>query len=767
MLNINNNINTLHFFNKIHQSEIIISIFTYLSISNVKNLLYVNKKFRNLLLKNDQHVLKEIGYLTYGLNKQIPFPSFNSLSSSFLSFKSNHFPITLLCLIDNKDIVIVSPGSFENGIYVWNIRQRIYKYSIINKSTFAYCVIYIDEIDKAVVSYSDGNVVMYQIDNEQYDIIWDNKIGVKKPIERIAYDNSSKSLFTLEVNSDVNLNFIKEIDIKTGNVIKSAVIRNSTVINMKIISMKHILTHQEEIDKIQSIMNNKTFDINIDRMPKENYLILSLYDIKPGERINVFNYSIKDTKLAIKNISLLESDFTDIQPEVNLYGHTAIIKDFIYNEKYNILISVGVDLYVILWDMYKKNAKCIFDSFHEDIINSICEIDDMTFSTCGKDRTIFIWKIDDILNKEKRFKDKIQKNTSDIYAIEYSKRLKCLIAGSFDKSLQLHSISSEYKCVNSIAISGHNTPISSAKFDFVHMQLITASLYNTIIFWDLKTMSMIKSIELHKKEYIDDFIPLFDDIDTIIKIDNTKKVKCLNSLTEEFYYTIEEKSIVRSILKLYDGVSFMLGLSNGDISIYSYYSKKERRVFIKKRTLYHNEEEDKEVKTLRIEKLSYLDIDSKLIASGGNDGSVCVFDMSNRTKKVIKANHTNKHIGDIIGIKFTKEEKKFAFFIDDTLYLYDLVNNQFIIDINLGRMLSIERLNENYLLISYQEGEDEAFPGIFLFDLIYTQNKEKLNVSCGNNKIIKYMKDGKSVLVVNGSANKGFGIDVLNLNIIS
>ena len=69
---------------------------------------------------------------------------------------------------------------------------------------------------------------------------------------------------------------------------------------MKIISMKHILTHQEEIDKIQSIMNNKTFDINIDRMPKENYLILSLYDIKPGERINVFNYNIKDTKRSKK-----------------------------------------------------------------------------------------------------------------------------------------------------------------------------------------------------------------------------------------------------------------------------------------------------------------------------------------------------------------------------------------------------------------------------------------------------------------------------------
>lgn len=768
-----------HFFQKIHQSEILFYIFKYLSISNAQILLYINKRFRNLLLKNEQQYLREIGYLTYGHNKIIPFPSIDpknmTISSSYISFKSNIVPITLMCFAENLDCAIISPGTFENGIFFWNIKTGVYIDSIMykdeqGKDAFVYNMLYIENNESLIVGYSNGNLVSFNIQNFSFEINWDEKIGLKKPISKITYNQISNTIYALEVNEDISINFIKEINPTNGRILKSSVIKNCLVINMKIFEMKHILTREEEIKVIQNIINNKEKENNkiTSNLPIEDYLVLSLYESRPGEKIEIFNYSIKDTKLSIKTVSEIEGDFAEIIPEVNLYGHTSMIKNFVYNNHHNYIISVGVDLYIIFWDLVKKNAKFIFDSCHEDIIYSITIINEDLFCTCGKDRAIFIWSIEEILTtkKKKIYQDKIQKNQSDIYEIHYSKKNNCIIAGSFDKTLQIHKLNKKQnKVVSSIKISGHTSTITSAKFDFVKMRLITASLDNSLIFWDLKRMSIIKSIDFKQKQFFDDFILLFDDYDSILKIDNTKKVQFFNPGKEEFYYSIIETSPVRAILNSYDGVSFLLGLSNGDISVYSYFFDNKRNKYIKSKTLYHNKIEDKETKNLRIKLLSYLNISHKYIASGASDGSICVFCLKNNFKCYLKAQNSNGAIGNIIGLKFDNQEKIMAFTIKDTLYLFDIIKSEFRFEINLGNMMYIEKLNDNYILISYETNLDEAFPGIFLFDVYSKKTESKLNVSSRNNKLIYYMKDGKNILIINGSNKEGLGMDIVSINI--
>jgi hypothetical protein len=58
-----------HGFDRIRTNFLLTEIFSFLNLSNVKVLLFVNKRFKNHLLKNDNQNLRTIGNFTYGLSK--------------------------------------------------------------------------------------------------------------------------------------------------------------------------------------------------------------------------------------------------------------------------------------------------------------------------------------------------------------------------------------------------------------------------------------------------------------------------------------------------------------------------------------------------------------------------------------------------------------------------------------------------------------------------------------------------------------------------
>ena len=129
------------------------------------------------------------------------------------------------------------------------------------KDAFVYNMLYIENNESLIVGYSNGNLVSFNIQNFSFEINWDEKIGLKKPISKITYNQISNTIYALEVNEDISINFIKEINPTNGRILKSSVIKNCLVINMKIFEMKHILTREEEIKVIQNIINNKEKEI--------------------------------------------------------------------------------------------------------------------------------------------------------------------------------------------------------------------------------------------------------------------------------------------------------------------------------------------------------------------------------------------------------------------------------------------------------------------------------------------------------------------------
>src|SRR5689334_14110612 len=115
-----------HFFDKIRTSYLITEIFTFLNLSNVRVLTYVNKRFRNHLFKNDSQQLRIVGHYTYGLDKQKPFECNPRAVTNLKPIKSNMFPIEHMCLLNDLDLIASSSGTYEYGLTFWGQESGFY-----------------------------------------------------------------------------------------------------------------------------------------------------------------------------------------------------------------------------------------------------------------------------------------------------------------------------------------------------------------------------------------------------------------------------------------------------------------------------------------------------------------------------------------------------------------------------------------------------------------------------------------------------------------
>ena len=517
--------------------------------------------------------------------------------------------------------------------------------------------------------------------------------------------------------------------------------------------------------KILKMLSNVNERNNAEEKECENNLVMSIYEIKLNEKLEIFNHSLKHTKLTVTNIHSIKGDFNDIEQNIQLYGHTAAIKRFIYNIHYNYLISCGVDLYIIIWDMFSKNAKAIVDSFHEDIIESITLINENLFATCGKDRKICIWELHNNSNTSTSndiltLVDSFTKHQSDIYEIVYSKEQHALISGSFDKSVGMFYLDANGKCKRHVKITGHSSNIKVAKIDFVNNILITSGMDNALHFWDLNTMNIIISIDLihnHKKEFFDDFIILCDDLNSIVKIDKTKTLKFFNPQTEMFYIELQLPNPIYSILNLYDGISFAVGLNNGTIHMYKYLFECSKPNIKLSKVLYIFDET--EIKGCKIIYLSYINYQKKMFACGTNMGTLCLYRMDGNKvhfRKCISSMHPKKEVTKIF--EMGKETDFIVFTTGDILNIYDNVNDMFK-ECNICNVLTVEKMNWKYLAISYKESNC----GFFIYDVEKQMHLMKVVTSNINNKIIVNVFDGKRMLCVNGENWKGFGIDEVTI----
>ena len=762
-----NNKNEIHFFEKIRTNYLIQLILSFLSISDAKKSVLINKRFKKILLDDNQQLLKEIGELTYGFDKFQTFNSNNNLSK----YKIDSFPffqLPILKMLQVNNLIIVSPETFENGIFIYSLENfrmihKIFHRDLYGNNTFLYAMSYSKEKDNFIFSFSDLTLSNY---SNHFYLNWNIKIGVEKPINLIACYKDY--IFTCESHEKIGLNFIKEYNINNGNHINTFVLKFLSIFNMKIF----------EISKLEiKYLSNEIKE-------KEPFLVFSLYDYTNlNENTNFyFDLKSKSTRLSLSSISNLnnlkysydilnKSNYEIIKFDVNFFGHNAIIKDYIYIESKNFIISVGVDLYIFIWDIINKNAKIFIDSLHTDIIYSLSNINDNLFCTCGKDRKIFIYSINSILLNDNNNYSEINCNhTSDIYNIFSYNNI--IISGSFDKTMKLFYMSNDYKKVeNKIILTGHYSSITVCKFDYVHNILLTIGLDNIINIWKIKKetneFQIIKSIEFFiekgKKEFIDDAIILFDENLTFVKIDNSKEIKFYSLKDGKNYQSIKTNSIIRSIMDIYDGIHFICGLSNGKINLYSYKNIGNIKEINLKRELLHCEEEKN---NLKIKLLTYFVYQDKIFASGANDGSVNIFFLNNKKKIYIKTKYDKQEISNIINLKYNKEKSilLIGISIDKNLLIYDGIQNKFLKEIsfgiNCGKILSIDNLNENLFMISYQFIDD-----ILIIDKTNYQEKSKIKIEKGLIKKVFYLRDGYSIASLTGTGSQNnMGLNIIKFS---
>ncbi len=762
--------NERHFFEKIRTNYIIQLILSFLSISDAKKSVLINKRFNQILLDDNQKLLKEIGELTYGFDKFQNFNSKNNLSNYKIdSFPFFQLPILKMLVVNN--LIILSPETFENGIFIYSLENFRMIYTIFHKdlygnNTFLYAMSYSKEKDNFIFSFSDLTLSNY---SNNFYLNWNIKIGVEKPINLIACYKDY--IFTCESHEKIGLNFIKEYNVNNGNHINTFVLKFLFIFNMKIF----------EISKIQIKYLSNEINEN------EPFLVFSLYDYTNlNENTNFyFDLKSKSTRLSLSSVSNLnknlkysydilnKSNYEKIKFDVNFFGHNAIIKDYIYIKSKNFIISVGVDLYIFIWDIINKNAKIFIDSHHIDIIYSLSNINDDLFCTCGKDRKIFIYSINSILLNNKNYYNEINSNhISDIYNIFSYNNI--IISGSFDKTLKLFYMSDDYKKVeNRIVLTGHYSSITVCKYDYVHNLLITIGLDNIINIWKIKKetneFQITKSIEFFnekgKKEFIDDAIILFDANFTLVKIDNSKEIKFYSLKDGKIYQSIKSNSIIRSILNIYDGIHFICGLSNGKINLYSYKTIeniKEYKINLKKELLHCEEEKN----NLKIKLLTYFVYQDKIFGCGSNDGSVSIFFLNSKNKIYIKTKYDKQEISNIVNLKYDKEKSILlvGISIDKNLLIYDGLKNIFLKEINFGinygKILSIDNLNDNLFIISHQFSDD-----ILIIDKINYEEKSKIKIEKRVIKKLFYLRDGYSIASLTGTGTQNnMGLNIIKFN---
>ena len=83
------------------------------------------------------------------------------------------------------------------------------------------------------------------------------------------------------------------------------------------------------------------------------------------------------------------------EPLKKLEGHRMAIREIAYSESYKILVSVGFDFKVMVWNPYSKEAIMKLDGHESPLVGVNCPKGLDCFITCDNKGVINVWNIND------------------------------------------------------------------------------------------------------------------------------------------------------------------------------------------------------------------------------------------------------------------------------------------------------------------------------------------------------------------------------------
>ena len=558
-----------HYFNKIHSDYLLSYLFTFFNLLDIRTLFLLSKKFINILNKDNKKIIREIQEKIFGseLNNELILKEIKFNKYNITNYSINKSPIIDSILGDNY--LISTSKKFDNGFVIHDlINNKISQKISFNDNNYSYVssLLYIKEKEIIVVGTDNGYILGYYFHKKEKKFLnfWEYRIGFNKLIKKLIYYNINNKIILVSLDSDDSskINFVKlfcientnnnDNDIKYNiNYKKSYVIRNYLIYNIKYFDGKDMNIFCLSLNEGGSLndRNNNTDNCFIyDKVMANQISIINC------NKINIdFNNTTENQKYIIKN-----DKYEDLPFDYSLKGHKSYICDYLYIKNDSILISVEyLSPYLIIWDLNLKRKINSVLLPHTDSILCLLNISDKYITSSGRDRKIFLYSIKDIVLY--RESNKVINNyeikcnhSSDVYKLNYYKDIfgnNKIISASFDKTIKIFKMNENFdKMLSKIILTGHSSSISCVKMDLLRKEIITIDINSVINRWEYNKEDKIyiikKSIELNivnsKKEYIDDIILLYDNLNSIIKIDKTKKIKIFSIIPKKakIFYTL-------------------------------------------------------------------------------------------------------------------------------------------------------------------------------------------------------------------------------------
>ena len=581
--------NKNNYFNKIQSDYIFTYLLSFFNLSDIRSIIPLSKKFLKIITKDNKKIIRDIQNKLYSIDNE--FIS-NYSKYKISSFSLNKSPILNSILAEN--FLIASSYQFDSGFSLYDLTTNKLIQKIIFKEknySYIYSMLYIKEKKFILLGTNNGYIISYYLDKKNFlQKNWEYNTGLNKDIKNIEYYKLKERIIIISLDSDnnINLNFLRIFYIDNNNIkyIKTYIIKNYLIYNIKCFDGFICLALNEGLENISDDNNNINYIYKKDKIMNNYLSIINLNKIKI-----YFSNNKKNYEYIINN-----NTYEDIKFDFILKEHKSYINDYLFLKENNIIISVEyLSPYLFIWDINTKLKIKTILLPHTDSILSLLNISNKMIASTGRDRKIYIYNIEEIINQNIIInKHEIKCNhSSDIYKINYylesNNNINKIISSSFDKTIKVFNYKEyNFNKITKIILTGHSSSICCIKLDLIRKQILTVDINCVINIWEYnelhKFYCIIKSIEMNsiirKKEFIDDIILLYDNYNSIIKIDRSKKIKIYSLTKEEFLYEFEEESgNIIKILDFCNSREFICYTSQGGIILYNYkINKKDNKL---------------------------------------------------------------------------------------------------------------------------------------------------------------------------------------------
>lgn len=196
-------------------------------------------------------------------------------------------------------------------------------------------------------------------------------------------------------------------------------------------------------------------------------------------------------------------------------------------------------------------------------------------------------------------------------------------------------------------VKAHDSAIKSIQ-NFNNQFIITGSFDSTLKFWDLKSSSPFHTIALSSKVYAMD---LKESVLVVALGDKTVVVYDMNNVGQPVVFPTRFNYSIRSVAPHKDQDSFAVGGIEAKVETFS-------RNFPAKKMVFRCHRVDGKLYAVNV--VRFLPNDSRLIVTGGSDGSLVWFDRENRSKLC-----SNEFGAPITAGEFSNDGKYFIFAVGD------------------------------------------------------------------------------------------------------